>query len=170
MTEKRLILPKTYVKDIDKPLIFLAGPIRDAKDWQETAYNYITSNNEEIIIANPRWDASKRMWDTALEGEMNYFPRQRAWERHYLYIASKKGAVLFWLENAPGLMTRLELGQLMFQYKSDNSTRFCVGGHNKFSDIDTIKDDLQVYTGKKIYDSLEETCDEAIKLAKLKIL
>ncbi len=165
--EKRIILPKTYIENIDRPLIFLAGPIRDARDWQETAINYIISNNKDVIIANPRWDASDRLRDMALKGKIDgYFPRQRQWERHYLNVASSNGAVLFWLENAPGLTARLELGQLMTQYRYDSSTRFCVGADEHFSDIETIKYDLSVDApGKIVYSTLEKTCQEAIKLA-----
>jgi len=164
--EKRIILPKTYVENVDKPLIFLAGPIRDARDWQEPAINYITSNDKEVIIANPRWDANEYIWNLTISGRTDYFKRQRAWERHYLEIASKKGAVLFWLANAPGLMTRLELGQLMTRYKYDNSTKFCVGSEKGFMDIETISYDLsEDAPTKKIFDTLEETCSEAIKLA-----
>jgi len=163
--EKRVILPKTYVENIDKPLIFLAGPIRDARDWQEPTINYITSNNKDVIIANPRWDASEYIWNLAIGGRIDYFKRQRAWERHYLDIAKHNGAVLFWLANAPGLMTRLELGQMMTRYKFDKSTKFCVGGEKEFMDIETIKYELSIYApDKKIFETLEETCQEAIKL------
>jgi len=167
--EKRVILPKTYVENIEKPLIFLAGPIRDARDWQEPAINYITSNNKEVIIANPRWDASEYIWNLAISGKTGYFNRQRAWEMHYLDIAQHNGAVLFWLADALGLMTRLELGELMIEYKHDNSTKFCVGGEKKFSDIETIRYELSRYApDKKIFETLEETCQEAIKLTNQK--
>ena len=163
--EKRIILPKTYIENINAPLIFLAGPIRDARDWQEQAINYILEKDKQVIIANPRWDTSCNIQYKAIEGRMGYFDRQRSWEKHYLNIASKTGAILFWLENAPGFMTRLELGQAIGDYKHNKSTRFCVGGNENFSDIDTIRYDLQIDTGKQIYPTLEETCDAAIKLA-----
>jgi len=175
--EKRIIMPNAYVNNLRQPIIFLAGPIRYASDWQEKAIDYLISNNKEIIIANPRWDASQRIKNLAINGEpnclkskenqlRNYLTSQRPWERHYIKIASRTGAVLFWLANAPGLMTRVELGQLMTEYKHDNSTKFCVGGEKDFADIETIKDDLSEYApDKRIFETLEETCSEAIRLA-----
>ena len=164
--EKRILLPKTYLEKIEKPLIFLAGPIRYAVDWQEKAIDYLLSNDKDIIIANPRWDASPRIRNMAIEGESKHFERQRAWERYHIKIASHTGAVLFWLANAPGFMTRFELGQLTIKYEHDKSTRFCVGGEEGFMDIDTIKYDLsQDVPDKTLFYNLEETCSEAIKLA-----
>jgi len=166
--EKRIILPKVYVPCIDSPLIFLAGPIRDAPDWQEKAIDYLLEKDKEIIIANPRWNASSYVKRNAVQGDNDHFLRQREWELHYLNIASQKGAVLFWLENAPGYMTRLELGQTMAQYRYSHA-RFCVGGDNNFSDIKTIEYDLSKFApGKIIHSTLEETCQEAIKLANQK--
>ena len=163
--EKRIILPKTYMEKLENPLIFLAGPIRDALDWQEKAIDYILLKDSTIFIANPRWDASFKIRSLAIETKIDYFTRQRSWEKHYLDLALKNGAVLFWLANAPGLMTRLELGQLMSKYQCNPLTRFCVGGDERFSDIGTIRYDLRVDTGKSIYSTIEQTCDEAIKLA-----
>jgi hypothetical protein len=162
--EKRIILPKTYLEKIDKPVIFLAGPIRDAVDWQEKAIDYILEKDKNVLIANPRWNASYKVREISMPGKLDYFERQRSWELHYLDIASKKGAVLFWLANAPGFMTRLELGQSMVQYVFED-TRFCVGGEKEFSDLETIRYDLKYHTDKEIYSTLEKTCDEAIKLA-----
>jgi hypothetical protein len=164
--EKRILLPRTYIEKLEKPLIFLAGPIRYAQDWQEKAIDYLLSNDNGVIIANPRWDAGQRIKNLAINGESNYFKRQRVWERYYLKIASHTGAVLFWLANAPGFMTRFELGQISAEYKHNNSTRFCVGGEKGFIDIDTIRYDLsEDAPDKEIFDTLEETCSEAIKLA-----
>ncbi len=163
----KIILPKTYIeynKQIDNPLIFLAGPIRHAPDWQEEAIKYLFSKNKNIIIANPRWNASKYISSLAIDGRTDFFTRQRAWEKHYLNIAFQNGCVLFWLENAPGLMTRVELGQSMAHYQHDKNTKFCVGGDKKFLDIETIRYDLLTDTGKNIFSTLEETCNNALEM------
>lgn len=163
-----IILPKTYLEQIDYPLIFLAGPIRQAPDWQEEAIKYLISKDNKIIIASPRGNVSEYISRLIINGRTDFFTRPRAWEKHYLKIASQKGCVLFWLENAPGLMTRLELGQLMAHYQHDENTKFCVGGNNNFSNIETIRYDLVIDTGKKICSTLEETCDEALQMIKKK--
>ena len=50
----RIIIPKTYVKDIKAPLIFLAGPIGSAPNWQDEAIDFLLSKDSDLIIASPR--------------------------------------------------------------------------------------------------------------------
>ncbi len=107
-------------------------------------------------------------------GDDAYFPRQRAWERHYLDLASKQGAILFWLPGEEhhdcnkvyGAITRMELGQWMTSYKHDNSIRLCIGSDSKFPELHTVQYDLSLDApDKDIKKTLEETCFEAIRLA-----
>ncbi len=168
-----VIIPKTYVKDLDKPLIFLAGPIRGAPLWQDEAIKYLLSKNSNIIIASPRREARDSFVDSIIKGDETFFERQRAWERHYLDIASKSGVILFWLpqetqhdcKKSYGAMTRLELGQWITRYNLDNSIRFCIGSDGKFSELNTIAYDLKLDAPyKEIFSTLKETCDEALRL------
>lgn len=170
----KVIIPKTYVQDLGAPLIFLAGPIKSAPNWQDEAIDFLLSQNSDLIIASPRRGVRDRIAQYIAQGDANYFPRQRAWERHYLDIASKTGAILFWLpgeaehncEKVYGAMTRVEIGQWMTNYRHNNSVRFCVGSDSKFPEIHTIDYDLQLDApDKKIFSSLEETCTEAARLA-----
>lgn len=170
----KVIIPKMYVQDIDAPLIFLAGPIRSAPNWQDQAIDFLFSHNPNLVIASPRRGVRDEITPYIAQGDENYFPRQRAWERHYLDIASKTGAILFWLpgeaehncEKVYGAMSRVEIGQCMTNYSYDNSVRFCVGGDGKFPEMNTIEYDLQLDApDKKIFSHLEETCLEALRLA-----
>lgn len=169
-----VIIPKTYVKVIESPLIFLAGPIRGAPNWQDEAIKILLSQSPDLIITSPRRGIRDAISSYILQGDDNYFPRQRAWERHYLNIASKKGVILFWLpgeeqhncEKVYGAITRLELGQWMTNYKHDKSVRFCIGSDGEFPELDTNKYDLSLDAPEKdIKKTLEETCYEAIKIA-----
>ena len=64
-------------------------------------------------------------------------------------------------------MTRFELGQAFTSYRIDRSLRFCFGTDGKFPEIHTIKYDLsQDASDKILFESLEETCLEAIRLTK----
>ncbi len=173
----KVIIPKTYTK-VEEPLIFLAGPIRGAPNWQDEAVEILFSKNENLTIASPRRGIRPEISRYIEKGDEEYFPRQRTWERHYLDLASKTGCILFWLpgeqehkcEKVYGAMTRIELGQWMTNYRHDNSIRFCVGTDNKFSEIHTIVYDLELDAPtKKILGTLEQTCEEAIKLAMQKI-
>ena len=170
----KVIIPKTYVPNIVAPLIFLAGPIRSAPNWQDEAINFLFSQNSDLVIASPRRGVRDKIAPYIVTGNKNYFPRQRAWERHYLDIASKTGAILFWLpgeeehncEKVYGAMTRVEIGQWMTNYRHNNSVRFCVGSDGKFPEMHTIEFDLKMDApDKKIFSSLEETCTEAVRLA-----
>jgi hypothetical protein len=172
-----LIIPKTLAEPFEGPLIFLAGPIRGAPNWQDIAIQNILQKNGDMTIASPRRGVRDAIAKYVLHGNDAYFTRQRAWERHYLDLASKTGAILFWLpgeeehscEKAYGAMTRLELGQWMTRYKSDHSMRICIGSDGKFSELNTIMYDLsQDCPDVPIKSTLEETCLEAIRLSTLK--
>lgn len=170
----KLIIPKTYVQELDAPLIFLAGPIRSAPNWQDEAIKILFSKEPNLIIASPRRGIRDNIAKYIISGNEIYFSRQRAWERHYLDIASKTGAILFWLpgeeehncEKVYGAMTRVEIGQWMTRYHFDKKVHFCVGSDSKFSELHTIEFDLKLDApDKKINKTLEETCAEAIQLA-----
>lgn len=171
-----LIIPKTYVEKIETPMIFLAGPIISAPHWQNEAIGILFSYSQNLTIASPRGGIRDAISQYILHGEDKRFSRQRAWETHYLEIASKDGCVLFWLpgeaehncEKVFGAMTRLELGQWMARYKysEKENARFCIGSDGKFPELETIRYDLSVYApDKEIKTTLEETCKEAIRLA-----
>ena len=170
----QLIIPNTYVEKVDNPLIFLAGPIRSAPNWQDKAIGILFAKNPDLTIVSPRRGIRDKIADYVVQGKEDYFSRQRAWERHYLDIASQTGAVLFWLPGelehncgkVYGAMTRVEIGQWMTNYKHDNSIKFCVGSDGNFSELPTIQYDLSLDApDKQIKGSLENTCEEALGLA-----
>lgn len=172
-----VIIPKTYITPIENPLIFLAGPCGGAPLWQDEAIQIILSRESDVTIASPRWDVRPGIAQYILSGDDAHFPRARAWERHYLDIASKTGAILFWLpgeiehscEKSYGAMTRLEIGQWMTQYRFDKSVRICIGTDGKFSELHTIKHDLSLdCPDLQLKGNLEETCLEALRLASQK--
>ncbi len=174
---KKVIIPKTYVQDTKLPLIFLAGPIISAANWQDEAIGLLLSQNSDLVIASPRKGIRDKIAPYIAKGDENYFPRQRAWERYYLNIASRTGAILFWLpgeeehncEKVYGAMTRVEIGQWMTNYRHDNSVRFCIGSDGKFPELHIIEYDLQEEApDKRIFSTLEETCSEAIQLVNQK--
>ena len=170
----RVIIPRTSVANFETPLLFLAGPILSAPNWHDHAIEILFSYDPDITIASPRRGVRESIAAYLVQGKYN-FSRQRAWERHYLDRASKTGAILFWLpgeaehscEKVYGAMTRLELGQWMTKYTYDPSIRFCVGSDGLFSELRTIAYDLQVDApDKEIKKTLEETCVEALRLAR----
>lgn len=169
-----ILIPKSRV-EITGPLIFLAGPIRSAPNWQDDAIELLLSKDDDILVASPRRGIRDCIAPYVVQDSEEYFPRQRAWERHYLEYAARNGAIMFWLPGEDehncakpyGAMTRLELGQWMTRYRNDSSVRFCVGSDDQFSELDTIRYDLSVDApDKDIKTTLEETCYEALRLAR----
>ncbi len=170
----RVIVPNTYVKKVQAPLIFLAGPVKNAPNWRDVAIKFILSQDQEVVVADPRKKVSRISKQHLLDGEDGFFPIQRAWERHYLDVASRTGAILFWLPKAKthdcrkayGANTRLELGECITNYRHDRSVRFCLGSDGSFEGLDRISYDLSLDAPDKIIlGSLEDTCLEALRLA-----
>ncbi len=172
---KGIIIPNVYVEKIEVPLIFLAGPIGNAPEWQDEATKIIFSKGEDVIVVNPRRYVASDLQKYLITNNNTPFPRQRAMERHYLDFASRKGAIMFWLpgeekhkcEKVYGAMTRYEIAQWSTRYCFDNSLRITIGTDGKFSEFHTIAYDLKLDAPQiKINQTLEETCNQAIKLAK----
>mgnify|MGYP001563276918 CR=1 FL=1 len=91
-----ILTSNTYVRDITEPVIFLAGPDTNAPDWHDEAIGYLFSHEKDLVIACPRRKIALAYSSLLLSSDEK-FPRARAWERHYLDLASKKGAIMFWL-------------------------------------------------------------------------
>ncbi len=106
-------------------LIFLAGPIQGAPDWQEQAINLLNTNYH---VANPR--------HTYPEGTFDY-DKQVEWEWLQLERAAEHGGIIFWFaaqdynleyeEGRPYAQTsRIEFGEV-FGWKKYHSVNVAVG-------------------------------------------
>ena len=58
-----LLLPETYVKDLNAPLIFLAGPIKGGGMWQDYAIEIINSADHDLYIASPHQKQRQYLWE-----------------------------------------------------------------------------------------------------------
>jgi hypothetical protein len=82
--------PHITVNNEFTPIVFLAGPIQGAVDWQADAckrFEYI-AQNDELRIANPRKEYLDKEFDYASQVD---------WEIDHLTQASRHGVILFWL-------------------------------------------------------------------------
>ena len=172
----KLILPNTYIEKIDDPLIYLAGPIMSAPDWQKEAIKILFSKEEDLTVVSPRLGDLTPFTPCIQRGDENRFKGQREWEWHYMDLAAKKGCLLFWLPREEshhcikpyGEVTRLELGQWMTRYKFDNSLNMCFGGNWRFPGIHLISYDLELHIPDvTVYETLSDTCDEALSICYL---
>lgn len=87
----KLYTPPTYngLRGGDR-VIFLAGPMQGAPDWQAEAAQLIYERDPSLAIASPR-----RV--SGIEDQENFEKRaQVIWEAHWMSRAAYHGALLFW--------------------------------------------------------------------------
>jgi hypothetical protein len=162
----KIIIPPLYI-EVNGPIIFLAGPIQGAIDWQKDAINYIKTLNPEINIASPRREIGSE--EDFSEKDYN---EQVDWEHFYLKKAGKKGVILFWLAKeekhisgrAYAQTTRFELGEAAATHVFLN-IKAVVGIENGFFGARYIRRTLsKKCPGIPICDSLKECCEIALTL------
>jgi hypothetical protein len=133
---------------ISGPVIFLAGPIQGAKDWQAEAARLI---GERTHVANPRRPVFP-------EGA---FDEQVWWESRWLARAT---VILFWLaaehehrcDQAYAQTTRFELGEWMAKAPE----RVVVGGEASFTGLRYLR-----ARGISVHETLDATIEEAVRRA-----
>ncbi len=162
---ERLILPPKYPKT-DGPIIFLAGPIQGAFEWQSCAAEYINYLDPLLWIASPRRGKIKL-------GDVVVFNEQVDWETHFLNRAATEGVILFWLakeySHACGRpyaqTTRFELAEWKVKHERD-VVKLALGIESGFSNENYIRRRFnQDCPEILIQRTLEETCREAVLLA-----
>ena len=164
-------------------LLFLAGPIQGASDWQSDAVAIIHGKMPEVKIANPR----SGMWkgDLSEKQKAHLYTQQANWEHKYLDRAMREGCILFWLaeetehisRRAFAQTTRVEIALLLgWLTRSSNipsqtpfgagkiagEKPFVVGMDSKFPGAKYFRYLFRNY-GISNCGTLEETCNAAIE-------
>lgn len=164
----RILLQPPEIVDVDRPVIFLAGPIQGAPDWQSVAARRIHELDASIAVASPRKDYA--------EGSFIY-EKQVDWETHLLRRAGKAGVVAFWLAKqavaTPGRAyaqtTRFELGEWKLRHEGQGS-RITLGIEDGFGNERYIRRRFgQDCPGVKIAETLDEMCRNAVELVYQKV-
>lgn len=156
--------PTIYIPDStrQKPVIFLAGPIQGARNWQAEAQKIIHSRQPEVFIASPR--------RAYLPGEFD-FGKQVDWETYHLRRAAENGAILFWLareeEHFPGRAyaqtSRFELAEWKVRHEREG-VRLVLGIEKGFSGERYIRRRFaQDCPAVPILETLQATCEKAIE-------
>ncbi|MEY4744744.1 MAG: hypothetical protein RL272_689 [Candidatus Parcubacteria bacterium] len=159
------------VVPVARPLVFLAGPIQGAPDWQAAAIALILAEAPDLDVASPR-----RPETGGEEFGDDKHAAQVDWEHHHLAIAAERGVTLFWLareavripDRAYAQTTRFELGEAVTNHRLAGA-RVVVGIESGFTGARYLRRTI----GKKappipLLDSLEETCRAAILLARIR--
>lgn len=168
MTERLHIQPPAIIP-VHRPLIFLAGPIQGAPDWQSEAIRTIHDIDDSVVVASPRKD---------YEPGTFMYDKQVDWETHYLRLAGRQGVVGFWLaaqtQETPGRAyaqtTRFELAEWKLRHERDGA-RLVVGIEEGFGNARYIRRRFkQDCPDVRIVDSLAEMCAGAVDLLGLQRL
>lgn len=147
------------------PVIFLAGSIQGAADWQAEAIRLLKQLAPRSHVANPR--------RAYLPGEFVY-DAQVDWETHYLRRAAADGAILFWLareanhacDRAYAQTTRFELAEWKIRHERDGA-RLVVGIEVGFTGANYIRRRLtQDCPRVPVCSTLEATCRRAVELCR----
>jgi hypothetical protein len=154
-----ILLPPEVVP-VDGPLVFLAGPIQGAPDWQAEAIRWFVAEAPHVSVASPR-----RVYPP---GAFEY-AAQVDWETHYLRRAAERGAILFWLAReavpAPGRCyaqtSRFELAEWKVRHERDG-VRLVVGLEEGFSGARYVRHRLaRDCPAVPVVSWLEEACRAA---------
>jgi hypothetical protein len=161
VSDDRLLQPPQIIA-VAAPMIFLAGPIQGAADWQTKAYAAIRQHSS-VLVANPRRVVVAEDFDHSAQVD---------WETHMLRAAGECGVVLFWLARqtietpgrAYGQTSRFELAEWKVRHERDG-TRLVVGletgfGNNRYIERRFRQDCPQV----PLTNTLPATITEALRL------
>lgn len=164
--ERRVCTPPEYIEgEITKPVIFLAGPIQGAADWQSEAARIIKGLSRRVIVASPRRQDKPE--------DFNY-GAQVDWETFHLRRAGEKGAIMFWLpkesNKVPGRAyaqtSRIELGEWKVRHERDG-VKMAIGIEPGFSGERYIRRRFeQDCPNVPILDNLTDTCRAVLGLVK----
>jgi hypothetical protein len=161
MSERNVYIPPEYVEG-EKSIIFLAGPIQGAPDWQSKAQEIIHGINPLVTIASPKRPFNKNL----------QYNEQADWETYHLRKAGQNGVIIFWLakeethvcERAYAQTTRAELFEWKVRHERDGA-KIVIGIEEGFSGTRYIKRRFsQDCSEVPILDSLEETCKKALEM------
>ncbi|HUR55542.1 MAG TPA: nucleoside 2-deoxyribosyltransferase domain-containing protein [Gemmataceae bacterium] len=159
----RVVLLPPTISPIDGPLVFLAGPIQGAPDWQADAIRWFHEHAPHVPIASPRHSYPK--------GEFSY-AAQVDWETHHLRHAAGHGVILFWLAreavSVPGRAyaqtSRFELAEWKVRHERDG-VRLVVGVEEGFSGERYIRHRFgQDCPRVPVVSSLADACSAAVEL------
>ena len=150
------------------PILFLAGPIQGAADWQHEAIKWFRRQQHgDFSIASPR-----RIGRESQKFGNRKFASQVGWESHHLRLAAEQGVVMFWLareENhccyrAFAQTSRFEIAEWMVRAQLSR-VRLVVGIDPKFSGRRYLLQRFaEACPAIPILDSLETTCSLAHRL------
>ncbi len=168
----------------EQPVVFFAGPIRNAASWHDFGIACMLANKVDAFIACPtrKTEAFGHLIEKYDE-KYEKFPRQRAWEIYYLdKAAHENGVVMFWLapekklaegevkehpDKVYGHITQMELGAWVREASLNPHINLVVGIDPAYPEADTIAYDIeQSIPGITVYPRLKDCCNRVTEILK----
>ncbi len=166
--------------ETNAPVLFLAGPIRNAPKWHYDAIRQVMEVNQKVCIAAPIRQLPIDLHPYAFTDQDadETFKRQREWELYYLERAAARGCTMFWLSNESEAkefqekvfahITMMELGSAIGRRKQFGTAfNLVVGVDTKFPEWETIKMDLDRLPHLIVCYTLRDTVNQALKLIQI---
>jgi hypothetical protein len=172
---------------IDGPLIYFAGPIRGADDWQQEAFLALGQRLKKFTAVIPcRWKDDHPLRQYFLEGRLDP-GHQLDWEYWWMQEAARwstirMGCLFFWLpresETSPrpggcfARDTRCELGVWIVEKRINPTIQLVVGGQPEVSEaepgfdgFDVLERNFKLRLGQEyaFHRTLEATLDAVVK-------
>lgn len=164
--------PEALTIHKSEPLIFLAGPIQGASDWQMDAVGIIADEKCErrsganLHIANPRRNY--------LEDSFNY-EKQVKWEKLGLKRAAKNGAIVFWFAaqdpdqeyeegRAYAQTSRIEFGRVLGWFDYNPFIDIVIGIENGYTGSERYFRTCAQEKRLPLHKTLSEVCSRALEL------
>ena len=178
----KILLPKSSYKTEQYPLFFLAGPVQGTRDWRQEAVPLLEDAVGTGYAALPcRYKPNHPLRQREGERLESTFPRQLAWEQHYLDRAGGEsggqGCIIFWLakedirfartDGKPYAMeTRAELGEWRGRLMYRKNLRVVVGAEREFPGLDEIEYNFKTRIGSyfTIHSSMADAAEEAVSI------
>ena len=140
-------------------VVYLAGPLKSAPNWQKEACDYFERSASGLHIINPRWESLPLDFDAE---------DQFQWEYFHQCLALERGCVMFWfpanMKNrrpfAYGGKALIDLGEIVAQTRL-NKGRIYIGMEPGWRSL--AADYIKCVMGEHIYESLEELCRQVVK-------
>lgn len=161
---RQVITPPNY-GPVEGPLVYLAGPVEGAVNWQSEALGRLGELDPGLAVANPRRDFAP--------GE-ELASEQIDWETGYLRRAGEQGAILFWMaaetERVPWRAYAQIARAQLFEAKARHElagARVVLGIEENFAGGSYIRRRFETESvGIPSFRTLEECCVAAVHLAR----
>lgn len=164
---ERLFIQPPEIAEANERIVFLAGPVQGAPEWQPEAAQLIHDIDDSIIVASPRRDYEKDGIDFVYEKQVN-------WEKEFLKRAGEAGVIAFWLADqvtptpgrAYGQTSRFELGEWYARHEIMGA-KLVIGSEPNFGNIRYFKQKFSTNEATQdvpFVDSLPELARTAVEL------